>query len=381
MARSAADLRPGMPVARLSPDPMKKFHLRLSGDLFNKPSASVGIDALAAAPRIEYSYIEHQKPGPNEPNYHERIFSLRLQADDVVGVDGIVVCTPYVQPEAFAKGAEDLVVIGRAGIGYDKIDLAACTANDVVVFNSPNGLTHSTAVGAMFFILALSKRYYIQEKLTRQRRWDLGKYAGGDDLAGFTLGIIGLGKTGYELVRLMAPFRMRVIAYSPHGDPAAARAAGIELVGSMDEVLKQADYLSLHGRLDQRTRGMIGEREFNLMKPTAFFVNVARGEMVDEDALYRVLRDRRITGAGLDVFHVEPLPADSPLMTLDNVLITQHSICGSRQAGRATNLAVMQGIVRITQGELPDNILNPDVLKRPGFIKKLARQKANSTNS
>ena len=90
-----------------------------------------------------------------------------------------------------------------------------------------------------------------------------------------------------------------------------------------------------------------------------------------------VMRDRRITGAGLDVFHVEPLPADSPLMTLDNVLITQHSICGSRQAGRATNVAVMEGIVRVSRGELPDNILNPDVLKRPGFRAKLARYRAD----
>ena len=258
-------------------------------------------------------------------------------------------------------------MIARAGIGYDKIDLAVCTANDVVVFNSPNGLTHSTAVGAYFFIIALSKRYHIQERLTRERRWDLGKYAGGDDLAGLTLGIIGLGKTGIELARLMAPFRMRIIAYSPHADPAKAAQVDIELVGSMDEVLKRSDYISLHGRLDQRTREMIGEREFGLMKPTAFFVNVARGEMVDEDALARVLRERRIAGAGLDVFHVEPLPADSPLMKLDNVILTQHSICGSRQAGRATNQAVMQGMLRIARGELPDNILNPDVLDRPRF--------------
>jgi phosphoglycerate dehydrogenase-like enzyme len=354
---------------------MQIFNLKVSGDLSNKPEEQVGLDVLKTAPHLRYSFIEHQQPGPNEADYPERIFKLRVRAGDVAGADGLVVCTPYVQAEAFAKGAENLVVIGRMGIGYDKIDLAACTANDVAVFNSPNGLTHSTAVGAMFFIIALSKRYYIQERLTRERRWDLGKYAGGDDLAGLTLGIIGLGKTGFELARLMAPFRMRVIAYSLHADPAKAEEAGIELVGSMDEVLKKADYLSLHGRLDQRTRGMIGERELALMKPTAFFVNVARGEMVDEEALTRALRERRIAAAGLDVFHVEPLPADSPLMKLDNVILTQHTICGSRQAGRATNLAVMQGILRIARGELPDNILNPDVLDRPGFRAKLNRHK------
>jgi phosphoglycerate dehydrogenase-like enzyme len=192
---------------------MRPFTLRLSGDLSRASPEQLCLDLLRAAPGLRYSFIAHQQPGPNEVDFAERAFKLRLRADDVVGADGIVVCTPYVQPEAFTKGAEDLVVIARAGIGYDKIDLAACTANDVVVFNSPNGLTHSTAVGAYFFIIALSKRYHIQERLTRERRWELGQDAVPSDLAGSTLGIIGLGKTGYELVRLLAPFSMKVIAY------------------------------------------------------------------------------------------------------------------------------------------------------------------------
>jgi len=359
---------------------MGKFNLKISGDLFRKPARQIGLDVLEEADSIQYSFLEDQGPQGDEPNYHERIFSLRVEPHHLASANGIVVCTPWVKAEAFANGAADLVAIGRAGIGYDKIDLKACTANDVVVFNSPNGLTHSTAVGAMFFIIALSKRYPVQERLTRERRWDLAPQASGDDLAGMTLGIIGLGKTGLELARLMAPFRMRIIAYSPHADPAKARELNIELTGGMDEVLKNSDYVSLHGRLDQRTRNMIGERELGLMKPSAYFINVARGEMVDEVALERVLRERRIAGAGLDVFHVEPLPADSPLMKLDNVILTQHAICGSRQAGRATNVVIMQGMLRIARGELPDNILNPEVLVRPGFREKLNRYKSKPKN-
>ena len=138
-------------------------------------------------------------------------------------------------------------------------------------------------------------------------------------------------------------------------------------------MLKESDYVSLHGRLDDRTRGMFGERELGLMKASAYFVNVARGEMVDEHALIRLLRERRIAGAGLDVFETEPLPKDSPLLELDNVILTPHWMCSTRQAGRATYVSLMQGILNVAKGELPDNILNPDVINRPGFRQKLGR--------
>jgi phosphoglycerate dehydrogenase-like enzyme len=309
----------------------------------------------------------------NDPTYQDRLYSMEIKPEHVASADAIMTCRPYVRATAFANGAGNLVAVARAGIGYDKIDLEACTANDVVVFNTPHGMTHSTAAAAMLFILALSKRFPMQERILREHRWDLQRQAVGDDLAGMTLGIIGLGKSGLELVRLIAPFRMRVIAYSPHADPAKARESNVELKASMDEVLKESDYLSLHGRLDEKTRGMLGERELGLMKPSAYFVNVARGEMVDEHVLIRFLRERRIAGAGLDVYEFEPLPVDSPLLKLDNVILTPHWLCSTRQAGRASALSLMQDILRVAHGELPDHILNPQVTGRPGFLKKLKR--------
>jgi phosphoglycerate dehydrogenase-like enzyme len=272
-----------------------------------------------------------------------------------------------------------LMGIGRAGIGYDKIDLAACTANDVVVFNSPYGLTHSTASAALFLILGLSKRFFLQERIIRDYRWDLQNEALGDDLAGQTLAIIGLGKTGLELARLIAPFGMRIIAYSPHAEAGAAKEHGITLIGELDRALRAADYLSLHCRLSDTTRGMIGERELGLMKPTAYLINVARGELVDEEVLARFLRERRIAGAGLDVFATEPLPPTSPLLTLGNVILTPHWLASTRQAGRATIMPIVQGMLRLSKGLLPDHILNPDVLDRPGFQSKLLLRSAPST--
>jgi phosphoglycerate dehydrogenase-like enzyme len=242
-----------------------------------------------------------------------------------------------------------------------------------VVFNAPHGLTHSTASAAMLFILALSKRLPLQEKLVREHRWDLQAGAIGRDLAGQTLGIVGLGRTGQELVRLIAPYRMRVIAYSPHASPEQARTLDVTLVDTLEQVLRESDYVSLHCRLDEGTRLLIGERELGLMKPTACIVNVARGEMVDEDALFRFLRDRRIAGAGLDVFQSEPLPPSSPLLSLDNVILTPHWLASTCEAGRATMESVMEGMVRVSRGQLPSHVLNPEVLRRPGFREKLAR--------
>jgi phosphoglycerate dehydrogenase-like enzyme len=139
------------------------------------------------------------------------------------------------------------------------------------------------------------------------------------------------------------------------------------LIGDLDHLLRESDYVSMQCRLSDRTRGMIGERALGLMKPTAFFVNVARGELVDEEALARFLQERRTAGAGLDVFDAEPLPLSSPLLSLDNVILTPHWLSSTRQAGRATIEPIVEGMLRLSRGLLPDNILNPEVLDRPGF--------------
>jgi phosphoglycerate dehydrogenase-like enzyme len=355
---------------------MSTFELLLSGDLLDADGNSVGdlaLDLLAAEPRIRQSFIDSQRPKKNDATYQDRLYNMQILPDDVAAADAIVICRPWVKPAAFAGGASRLVCIGRAGIGYDKIDLAACTANDVVVFNSPNGLTHSTASAALIFMLTLARKFHLQQQLVRTHRWDLQKDAIGLDLVGCTLGIVGLGKTGMELARLCGPFQMRIIAFSPHADPAQAAKLGVKLVNNLDDVLRESDFFSLHGRLTPQTHGLIGARELSLMKPTAYFINVARGEMVDETALITALRERRIAGAGLDVFEQEPLPPSSELLTLDNVILTPHWLCSTRQAGRTTMADVLDGILRVAHGQLPDNILNPDVIYRPGFQEKLKR--------
>src|SRR5262249_33628118 len=143
----------------------------------------------------------------------------------------------------------------------------------------------------------------------------------GHEIEGRTLGIVGLGHSGRELVRLVAPFRMRIFAYSPHAEPEQAAALGVQLT-TLDDGFREADFVSVHSHLTPEKHRMIRAEHLRLMKPTAYFVNVARGELVDQTALVETLRERHIAGAALDVFEHEPLPADDPLTKLDNVILT-----------------------------------------------------------
>jgi phosphoglycerate dehydrogenase-like enzyme len=209
--------------------------------------------------------------------------------------------------------------------------------------------------------------------MARTGCWDRQAQITGDDLPGQTLGIVGLGHTGAELARLVAPFGMRLLAYSPRADAAQAKALGVTLVPTLEEIFRESDFISLHSRLEPHTRGMIGEREFRLMKPSAYFINVARGELVQQEVLVRGLREGWIRGAALDVFEDEPLSADDPLTKLDNVILTPHWLPATRQACYATQASVTEGMRRVAGGGIPDNILNPSVLERPAFRAKLAR--------
>jgi phosphoglycerate dehydrogenase-like enzyme len=352
------------------------FRIAVTGDFLNQDGRSaygdVGLSLLRSKPFIQCHFLQDQIPRNDDPGYWERFYSMKVMPEHIAGVDGLIVLRPWVQRSTFAKGAADLVVIGRSGAGYDKIDLAACTENDVALFNAPAVLDHSTASTALLFLLALAKRLPEQERITRQARWDRQDQVMGSEIQGRTLGIIGLGRSGRELVRLVAPFAMRTLAYSPHADPDQAAALGVRLT-SLDEVLRVADFVSIHCRLTEETRNLIGPRELALLRPSAFLINVARGPIIDQAALAEILRSRRIAGAGLDVFTIEPLPATDPLTGLDNVILTPHWSASTTDVWQATGKAMAEGMLKAACGAIPDNVVNSEVLSRPGFRSKLAR--------
>ncbi|HEV3003537.1 MAG TPA: NAD(P)-dependent oxidoreductase [Pirellulales bacterium] len=349
------------------------FRVALTGDFLDEAGrpayGDLGLPLWTDAPHIRYHFLHDQAPR-DDAQYWRNLYSMQVEPRHIADIDGLIVLRPWVKRQAFAEGAGRLVVIGRSGAGYDKIDVAACTANDVALFNAPHGLHHATASSALLFMLALAKRLPEQERVARLGDWRLQPRIMGSELVGRTLGIVGFGNSGRELARLVAPFEMTLLACSPHADPAQAAELGVRLV-PLDDLMCEADFVSLHSRLTPECRGMIGAKQLALMKPTAFFVNVARGELVDQAALVALLGQRRIAGAALDVFEHEPLPADDPLTSLDNVILTPHWIASSTDIWRATGRAMALGILRAARGEAPDNVVNRDVLARPTFLEKL----------
>ena len=239
------------------------FRIALTGDFLDESGSvaygDIGLARLEGCPYVRWHFLTDLAPKPGDSPYWSRLYSLEVAPEHIRDVDGLVVLRPWVKRSTFAAGAEDLVVIGRSGAGYDKIDLAACTEHGVAVFNAPMALNHSTASSALLFMLALAKRLTDQERVVREGRWDRQAAVMGGEIQGRTLGIIGLGHSGRELARLVAPFDMRILAFSPHADPDMARSLGVRLT-SLEEVLREADFLSLHCRLTDSTRRMIGAR-------------------------------------------------------------------------------------------------------------------------
>ena len=362
---------------------MPEFRVLYTGDYLDVDGrvtvsgGDIALDLYESAPWISQEYLRDQQPRAGDDAYWSNIYSMAISSKHVRAANGIVIFRPWVKPAAFVEGSDNLVVIGRAGAGCDKIDMAACTAADVAVFNAPDTLTHATASSAFLLMLALAKRLPEQQRMVRDGRWDLQAQTMGDDLPGKTLGIVGLGRSGVELVKLAQPFHMQMIAYSPNANRAEAAALGVAMVDSLGQLFAESDFVSLHARLTDDKRGMINREHLRAMKPTAYFVNVARGELVDEPALVELLRERRIAGAGLDVFEHEPLPPGHPLNSLDNVILTPHWLPSTRQAGRLTMETMSRGIIAASQGEIPADVVNKDVLTRPGFQAKLGRYAEN----
>ncbi|MFO0843577.1 MAG: NAD(P)-dependent oxidoreductase [Gemmataceae bacterium] len=361
---------------------MRTFQVALTGD-FLAPSGQVAIgDAgtglLASCPFVRYQFLNEQAPRPGDTDYWQRFYSLEVTAGQLAGVHGLIVLRPHVKRAALAAAAGDLVVLGRSGAGYDKIDVAACTEYGIALFNVPDALNHSTASAALLLLLALGKKLPQQERVAREGRWDRQPQVLGDELQGRTLGVIGMGHSGRELCRLIAPFGMRVLAHSPHADPAAAEALGVRLT-TLEEVLRESDFVSLHCRLTEQTRGLLGRDQLALLRPSAYLVNVARGELIDQPALVEALQAKRLAGAGLDVFAEEPLPPADPLTRLDNVILTPHWLASTSDVWRATGRGTAEGMLRAARGLVPHNVVNPEVLNSPSFREKLARFAGNDT--
>jgi phosphoglycerate dehydrogenase-like enzyme len=231
------------------------------------------------------------------------------------------------------------------------------------------------------FILALSHNLVLKDRWVREGRWADSAGLLGMEPRDRVLGTIGAGGIATEAVRLLRAFGFaRMLAFDPYLDPAKLEAMGVEPAG-LDELLRQSHYVVVNCPLNAETRGLICEKELALMRPDAFLINTARGPIVEEAALIRVLEKRSIRGAALDVFEREPLPADSPLLRLDNVILTPHSIGWTEELFRDMGKICSGGALAVYHGEPPPNVVNRDVLDSPLFRAKLDRYRQASRNN
>ena len=258
-----------------------------------------------------------------------------------------------------------LRIVAQMAVGYDNVDVAAATERGILVTNTPGVLTETTADLAFALLLAAARRVVEGDRLARTGGWKSWhpSFLLGQDVHGATLGIVGLGQIGQAVARRARGFDMRILYHDRTRHVEAEAGLSAEFV-DLEHLLRESDFVSLHVPLSPETRHLIGGRELALMKPTAVLVNAARGPVVDQQALYEALRERRIAAAGLDVMEVEPIPVDDPLLTLDNVVITPH--VGSASVATRAKMAEMavESILQALRGELPVRCVNPEALSR-----------------
>lgn len=295
--------------------------------------------------------VSHHTTRPSADELRERL----------IGADACINIRSYCIFDApLLDALPDLRMISILGTGTDNVDLDAAAQRGVVVTNTPGASSRSVAEFTIGLMFAVARHIALTDRRLRGGEW---YHERGPELYGKTLGLIGLGSIGSEVARIAQGIGMRVVGWSFQHDPERAARLGVELL-ERDDVLRQSDVVSLHLRSSPQAAGLISARELGLMKSSAVLVNSARGAIVDQDALYQALRDRRIAGAGLDVFPIEPLPAESPLRELDNVVLTPHLAAVTHEASVRLARMPVENIASWAAGR-PEHVVNPAALEHP----------------
>lgn len=340
-----------------------KFRVALTADLFdcegNIKGIGTGLSVFAGQPHIECFTLEEDRP--------------QIGADQLEGVQGVLVWAPSVQAETVSR-SENLLAISRLGVGYDKVDVQACTEADVAVFITKGAVDRSMAEATVGWMLGLTHRVLIKDRLVRNGQWAESFNCIGQELRDRTFGSVGMGGIAREAIRLLSIFGMnRPLAFDPYLDASAGKDLGVDMV-NLDDLMKRADFVSIHCPLTDQTRGLIGQRQLALMKPNAYLINTARGGIVDEDALYDVLKSKQIAGAAIDTFVGEPITAPHRFGQFDNVMLAPHAIGVTDELLRDLGDAASQAVLDLSLGRKPQRgIVNPEVFDRPGFQKKWER--------
>jgi phosphoglycerate dehydrogenase-like enzyme len=345
-----------LPLGSTANDGRRRFRLGLTADFFNAAGEpryrEMGERLATTYPQIEFVRLSRHEP--------------EVQPQQLVGLQGIVVLTPRITARSLEQ-ANDLLLLARFGVGYDSVDVPACTARQVAVTITVGAVDRPVAEATIAWLLALTHHVRTKDRLVREGRWDERSRYMGMELREHTLGIVGFGGIGRRVIELLRGFGMNTpLVFDPFVSADQVAASGARLA-SLDELLAESDFVSLHCPLNDATRGLIGAAQLARMKPTAFLINTARGGIVDEQALHTALAERRLAGAALDCFDIEPVVAPSRFAEFDNVLLAPHAIAWTEELFRDIGRMAIGGAVDLLAGRRPHGLLNPSVLEMAEF--------------
>jgi phosphoglycerate dehydrogenase-like enzyme len=343
------------------------FRVALSADFCDQQGKPIfpdlGLSLLDAVAAISYEFLRENR--------------AEYAAEQLENCDVLISLKPRVTAQSLQK-ASRLCAIGRCGVGYDNVDLEACTENGTAVYITPGGVIRPVGESIVLLMLALSHNLVVKDRLVRQGQWAQSTVRLGREPRQRVVGTIGLGNIAAEAIRLLKVFDVaKFLAFDPYASGERASHLGVESV-SLEELLRASDYVLVNCPLTPETRGLLGKPQFALMKPDAVIINTARGPIINEAALIDALQSGRIRGAALDVFEKEPLSADSPLIAMDNVILSSHSIAWTEELFRDMGRIDCEGALAVYRGEAPQHVVNPQVLTRPAFLQKLEKHKAAS---
>lgn len=346
----------------MSKTAIQPFRVALTADFFDaagKPKyRDMGLSVFDGQQRVAHASFKEHRP--------------EIAPEQIGDANGVIVLTPAVTAKSVSE-ASDLLAIGRFGVGYDAVDVKACTAADVLVYITAGAVDRSVAEATVAWMLAITHHLRMKDALLRTGQWNERSKYMGRELRDRTLGIVGFGGIGRCVCDLLRGWGMKQpLVFDPFVDPGTAADYGVKLV-TLDELLTHSDFVSLHCPLNDKTKNLIGPREFGLMKPDAYIINTARGGIINEDALYDALKSKRIAGAALDCFVGEPITSPHRFGEFENVLLAPHCIAWTDELFRDIGRAVCQGMIDLSQGKKPHGVVNPDVLESRGFKAKWRR--------
>ncbi|MCX7795556.1 MAG: hydroxyacid dehydrogenase [bacterium] len=291
----------------------------------------------------------------------------KIVAKEIKGIDGVIVRTAPFTSEIIEQ-ADALKVISRHGVGVDNIDIESASKKGILVLNTPGVNDISVAEHTIAIILALSKRIRDIDSAVRIGKFDIREEYSIIDIDGKTLGIIGFGRIGSLVAKKCRyAFNMKILVYDPYVDEDRVKGVDGELV-DLETLLRESDFVTIHAPLSSETKGLIGEKELRLMKPSSFIINMARGPIWDETAVAKALSEGWIKGAGTDVFVEEPPSKDNPLLKFNNIILSPHMAALTRECVMRMAMGAAQGVIDVLTGKSPKSIVNYSLLKKYGKL-------------